>query len=50
MRWIVGAVLLLLLAAPERTSAQVPARVAVPYTLMDAESRTYVRLSASIRV
>jgi hypothetical protein len=35
-------VLLLLSAAAGTASAQLPARVETPYTLMDAESRTYI--------
>lgn len=38
---MVGLLLLLLLSAPVGiVSAQVPARVETPYTLIDAESRT----------
>ena len=39
-----AAFVLLLLSAPvDIASAQVPARVETPYTLMDAESRTYIQ-------
>jgi hypothetical protein len=43
MRAVAAAAFMLLLSAPvEIVSAQVPARVAPPYTLMDAETRTYI--------
>src|SRR5512132_1154215 len=44
MRWLAVAPLMLLLlsATADIASAQVPARVATPYTLMDAESRTII--------
>jgi len=35
-------ILLLLSALVDIASAQVPARVETPYTLIDAESRTYI--------
>ena len=35
-------ILLLLSAAAGIASAQIPARVETPYTLMDAESRTFL--------
>ena len=41
----VGLLLLLLLSAPvDIASAQLPARVETPYTLMDKESRTYIQV------
>jgi hypothetical protein len=41
---VVGLLILLLLcAAVDIASAQVPARVQTPYTLIDAESRTYIQ-------
>jgi hypothetical protein len=43
MRPVVVGLLMLLLSAPvDIASAQVPARVGTPYTLIDAESRTYI--------
>ena len=39
-------ILLLLSAAVDITSAQVPARVETPYTLMDDEKRTYIQAGA----